>query len=276
MNRALSLVTCALLLAACGCRPEPLPEPELRARLAELGSGREAFSSITAAYDLYMAGHREDGRKGVLSCSGRMVAARDRGLRMQGEKALGMAKIFDFLKIGDSYRLHFIHGEKFYTGSVNRALASRGVDKLLGGRLDLNAVLFPVPRLDGQGAPEFVYGTRETRLVWPGREGEGRRVLIVDSAYARPLRTEFFDGRGARVAVLHYRKPVGCEPLRPVGGFKLRGGGRRGYRMDITLSKVKINVKLKDAAFRLNPPKGMEITDVDAGKPEEPAEPEGK
>ena len=276
MNRASLLVTCAALLAACGCRPDPLPEPELRARLTELGSGRKAFSSISAAYDMSMAGRREDGRKGSLSCSGRLVAVRDKGLRMQGEKALGMAKIFDFLKTGDSYRLYFIHGEKFFVGSVSRALASRGADKLVGDHLDLAALLFPVPALEGEGAPEFVYGGRETRLLWSERPGQGRRILVVDSAYARPLRTEVFDADGRRVAVLHYRPLLDCDQFRPVGGFKLRGAGGRRFKLDVNFSKVKINSKVKDAVFRLKPPRGMKITDVDAGKPEEPAGPESK
>jgi hypothetical protein len=275
---ALAPLPLSLLLAAaaCGCRPDPLPEPELRGRLTALAAERGAFTGISSAYELSMAGERPDGRGAALSCSGRLVAARGRGLRMQGEKALGMAKIFDLLLAGDSYRLNFIHGKKFFVGSVTRALARRKAEQLTGGvRPDLAALLFPVPPLEGEGAPQLVYGGRESRLVWPTGSQAGRREVFIDSAYACPLRTEFFDAQGRRLAVLYYRRPVDCGGFHPVGGFKLRGAAGRRFRLDMSFSKIRLNPEVRDAVFNLPVPPGIKVTDVDAEKPGEPGEPAG-
>jgi hypothetical protein len=257
----------AVLLVAClaaGCR-EPLSEEELRSRLTAQGAERAELVSFSAAYDLIVAGRRPDGRSGRLSCSGRIVAERGRGLRMQGAKALGMAKIFDFLTVGDAYKMNFIYGKKFYTGSVSAALRRRGIARMAGGEHpDLAALLLPVPPLEGEGAPELQFGGREARLVWPEREGVARRTLFIDAVTARPLRTEILGEDGRREAVIYYLKPAARDGLNPVCGFRLRGKARGGFRLDMKFGKIRLNGPVNPAAFTMNPPAGFEVIDVDA------------
>jgi hypothetical protein len=191
-----------------------------------------------------------------------------------------MAKIFDLLLSGDRFRLSFIHGKKFYTGSVSRALAERGAEKLVGGRRpDLTALLFPVPPLEGEGCPRLVTGRREALLEWRAEDGALLRRTVLDAVTARPLRTEIFGGSRERQAVIHYRRPVEKKGLHPVAGFKVRTSGRSRFRMKIGFIRMQINGPVKDAAFRLKEPAGFEIIDAEEKKPDKsPAasSPEGR
>ncbi len=257
----------ALLLAplAAGCRREPLPEPELRAALARQAAERAGFRSLSAVYDMSISGRKPGGRRRKLRCSGRLVAARGEGLRMRGSKVLGMAKIFDLLLAGDRYKLNFIHGKKFYTGSLAEALAERGANKLIGGgRLDFAVLVFPVPPLDGEDAPELVTGKREARLVWRSPEGALLRQLVLDAASARPLRTEIYGGQKRRQAVVCYRRPAESGSLHPVSGFRVRGAGSARFRMEISFRNMQINGPVSQRAFKLKPPPGVEV--IEAGK----------
>jgi hypothetical protein len=266
MTRHLRPLAVLLLLAPLGCR-EPLPEAELRRRLATQGAERSAFRSVVSFYDLSLSGRRPNGRRGRLSCAGQIAAERDRGLRMRGVKALGMAKIFDFLVVGDGYKFYFIHGKKFYVGSVSKALAALRARALAGeGRPDLAALLFPVPPLEGKGAPRWVSGRRDVRLEWSAGSGGPRRRLIIDATNARPLRTEIFGEDGRRAAVIYYKKPAEAGEFHPVSGFKLRAAGRSRFRMDFSFNKMTINAPIRDAAFKLEAPAGIEVIDVDKRK----------
>jgi hypothetical protein len=258
------LAVTACLLAA-GCRAKPLPEPELRARLEQQGAEREKLQSLSCSYDLTIAGRRPDGRRGRLSCSGEIVAARGQGLRMRGSKALGMVKLFDFAMTGDRYELSFLFGQKHFGGSVSRVLERHGAAELLGtGRPQLDALLFPVPP-DGQLKEcELTYRRGEAQLVWRGPEGEVVRRLVVDAANARPLRTEILTGgRSPRTVILHGR-PMESAGLHPLSGFKVRSTSERKFRLDVDLSKIELNVEVNPAAFVLKPVEGFKVIDVDS------------
>lgn len=262
MKHAL-LAICFALLALAGCRP-PLPEPELRAALARQAAERARFQSLSAVYDMSISGRKPGGRRRKLRCSGRLVAVRGEGLRMQGSKVLGMAKIFDLLLTGDRYKLNFIYGEKFYIGTLSRMLSARGAEKLIGGgKLDLAALLFPVPPLDGEGAPELVTGKREVKLVWRSPTGERLRQLVLDAASARPLRTEIYAGKQKRQAVILYGRPTGSGDFRPVSGFRVRGSGGTRFRLEISLRNMAVNTPVKKGVFKLKPPSGFKVIDVD-------------
>jgi len=263
-----------LLIAALGCA-RPLPETELRRRLAGQSGERETFRSLSASYGLHISGRKPDGKSGRLTCSGRIVAARDQGLRMRGAKALGMARIFDFLMVGDRYRLSFIYGKKFFTGSVKKALARRKAGALVGeGRPNLAALLFPVPPGEDWGKREMVFGRREVAINWKRPDGSLARTLVVRASDARPLRTEIFAAEGKRAATIYYKKLLDLDGFHPVAGFKIRGTGRTRFRLDFSFSKMAINGRVKAAAFRLKAAPGFEVVDVDereAGK-QEPSE----
>jgi hypothetical protein len=260
--RALTLAALALL----GCRAKPLTEGELRKRLRKQSEQRAKFSSFAATYSLVLSGRRPGGKKGKLTCSGRIVAARGKGLRMRGSKALGMAKIFDFLMVGDRYRLSFLYGKKFYVGSVSKALAERRAQALVGGgKPELEALIFPVPPAKEWEKRELRVGRREAVLSWKRPDGKPSRLLVLDAATANPLRTEMFRPDGRRSVVIYYKKPAGAADaeLRPVSGFKMRGAGEARFRMDFSFGKMAVNAPVKAAAFRLKAPPGVEVIDVD-------------
>jgi hypothetical protein len=271
MNR-FSFALLLLMAVPLGCFAKPLPEAELRQRLAARAAERKHFLSVSSAYDLRISGRRPNGKIGRLSCSGRLVAARDRGLRMRGAKALGMAKIFDFLMVGDDFKLHFIYGKKFFVGSVSKALADRKAEALLGkGKPNLHALLFPVPAGEQWEKREMSLGRREAVVSWKRADGRRARRLVVSAVDARPLRTEIFGADGKHAAVIYYKKPLNLGEFHPVGGFKVRGAGRSRFRLDFSFKKMVINGKVKPAVFKLPPPPGVKPTDVDkrqAGKQE--------
>ncbi len=258
-----------LLLVPLGCA-KPLPEIELRKRLADQAAERAAFKSLSTCYALHLSGRKPDGQTGRLSCSGRIVAGMDRGLRMRGVKALGMAKIFDFLMLGDRYRLSFTYGKKFFTGSVTKTLARRKAEALVGkGKPNLIALIFPVPPGEEWEKREMALGRREATLNWKRPDGSVARKLVVRASDARPLRTEIFKADGKRAATIYYKKPLDLGEFHPVAGFKVRGTGRTRFRMDFNFSKVVINKPVKAAAFKLKVPSGFEVVDVEqeeAGK----------
>jgi len=264
----LLLLLGSTVILASGCRAEPLSPQEFRTRLSELGSERNKLSSLVCAYDLIVAGRKPDGRKGRLSCSGRIAGAPGQGLRMRGAKALGMAKIFDITVKTDNYRLHFIHGKKFFTGSVSKMLTKKKVSSLLGkDGLELEALLFPIPKEQDCRESEILFGRRKVLMTWRDQTGQILRRLILDAATVRPLFTEIFAGNGRRKVLITYLRPVEVEGLHPVKGFRIRGSGRNNFRLDVKLGKIRINAKLSKRAFELAPPTGMKI--IDADKPKE-------
>jgi hypothetical protein len=265
----------SIAILAAGCRAEPLSPQEFKSRLTQLGSERKKLSSLVCSYDLIVAGRKPDGRKGRLSCSGRIAGAPGQGLRMRGAKALGMAKIFDITVKTDNYRLHFIHGKKFFTGSVSQMLTKKKVSSLLGKNgLELEALLFPIPNQQDCQESEMLFGHRKVLMTWRNQAGQIIRRLILDAATVRPLFTEIFTGGGRRKVLITYLKPVEVEGLHPVKGFRIRGSGRTRFRLDVKLGKIRINAKLSKRAFELAPPPGMKI--IDADKPEEKPSVTGK
>jgi hypothetical protein len=254
------------LLAVWGCRPSgpPLSAPELRRRVAEGAAERERLKSFTAGYDLTVSGRGPDGKSGRLRCSGVMVAEGGR-VRLRGEKALGLAKIFDLLLAGDELRVHSIHGGKFYRGSLSRALAERGVVGVLDdrGRLDLAALVLPAPALEGPGGPELVFGPSEVQALWPSSGGRPARRVRLAADTAEVLATEFLDPSGRVLATIKYDPPAGSASLHPVRGFHLRGDGPARVRLDLSFHDLEVNGPVKPAAFVLEPPEGVEVIELD-------------
>lgn len=265
-----------LLPAACGCRRAgpPLADAELRRRVAEAAAERGRFATLAGDCTLQLSARLADGRKSSLSCSGQIVAESGRGLRLRGEKALGLAKIFDLYVSGDQLRLYNLRGGKFYRGSLARVLAERGAERLLGeaGGFGPAWLLFPTPALDGPGAPELVQSGRSVILDWKAADGRltRRTILAADSAWA--LRTELFDARGRRLAVIDYDEPVEAGGLHPVGGFRLRLAGKARLDLEFRLGAVELNQPVSPAAFGLDPPAGVEVIDLDGRGGEFPAE----
>jgi len=266
MVRHWALPAAGLLLAVSGCRASgpPLSAPEFRQRVSESAAERERFKSLTAGYDLAVSGRGPDGKSGRLRCSGVIVAEGGR-LRLRGEKALGLAKIFDLLLAGDELRAHAIHGGKFYRGSLSRTLAERGVVGVLDdrGRLDLAALVLPAPALDGPGAPELAFGPDEVQALWCSPEGNPVRRVRFAADTAEVLAAEFLDPSGRALMTITYDPPTGSAGLHPVRGFHLRADGPARLRLDMSFRDLEANAPVKPAAFVLEPPEGVKVIDLD-------------
>ena len=269
MREKLLAAACAIPLLAAGCR-QPLPEPELRGRIAAAAAEREAFESLMAAYDLSVSGRQPGGRKRKLRCSGRLAAVKGTGLRMRGTKILGMANIFDLLLAGDRVKLNFIHGRKYYEGSLSKIPGMANIFDLLlvDGKLEPVKLIFPTPPLEGPGAPELVMGHREVELIWRRSGGAMARKTVLASWNARPIRTEIYGEDGLRVALIRYYKPLEAGGLHPAAGFKINGAPPGKMRVNFELGDLRVNETVKDAAFKLKAVKGYEVIDLDAKKPD--------
>lgn|GEM_PF-2805343 len=267
-----------LLLAAAagqtGCRRSgpPLPREEFLRRAAAAAGERARLTSFSAEYSLSAEGARPGGRQGSLSCSGVILVQGSR-LRMSGEKALGMARIFDLVLDGPEIRASLTRGNRFMMGRLARALEGRGAESLLAedGGLDLARLLLPAPALGGPGGAELSFGRSQVEAVW--RSPEDGRVLrrtVFAADSAEVLRSELLGADGRPVLSAEFDPPAECGGLHPVRGFRLRLARPAEMRLEIRFSGPEVNCPVRPKAFDLAAPEGAELVDLDKASPPAP------
>jgi outer membrane lipoprotein-sorting protein len=209
-----------------------------------------------------------------------LLAARPAEVRMIGQAPLVGTTVFDMASDGSEFRVWIPSKNKFLVGQVSVERNSEKPLENLRPQHLLDAVLWEEIRKDETLLIEEFNDENARYYVLTELQGAHRmeiyRKIWFDRADLNVVRLQTFAGKGELVSDIHFSdwQPISDAPLPANGPAAFPRGvlidrPHDDYKLQLTFTKVQINLELEASRFQISQPAGAEVvrvTAADAGK----------
>ena len=197
-----------------------------------------------------------------------LLASRPYNIRMIGQVPVVGKTVFDMASDAQTFEVSIPPKSKFLIGQVaQERQSSKPIENLRPQHL-LEALLWPEVRKEeivlieesnDENARYYVL-----TVLRGGYKSEILRKIWFDRADLRVVRLEEYGPKGALLSDARYAdwQPVGPESGAEYPRTIRIERPRDEYRLDLTISKIALNVPLTAEQFKLEPPAGAEIVHV--------------